>query len=256
MAPTASIKAGQAVYLDQFRIELPFVLELENPGPGPLVVDSLKTCLTAEAGLLAGTEIEGQAWVAGGGSTAAFAFRVLIDLRKPGLVDSLQGKPDLGWRLEARLRLVPEKGGGHDLSLGAEGTLALIRAPSFSITYIVIEQDILVETAMRLVLEIENPNAFPLSLRSFAYKLYGEGKTWASGTSPEVLTIPASGSARKEIGFTMNFADMDRRLFDLVARQRLVSYRLTGEARIETGIPALPDFLTAFDRSGKSEVRK
>lgn len=250
--PQATITAGPAVYLDQFRIELPLVLRVDNPGPGSLVVESLKGRLSSGQAALAEAELEGQALVVAAFSRASFPFSILIDLRKA----SLGPGPDLDWTLVSRLRLGRGGAGSIELSPGAAGRLALIREPSFAITYIVIEQDILVETAMRLVMEIDNPNAFPVELRSFTYRLYGEGKTWASGTSPETLMIPASGSMTKEIGFTMNFADMDRRLFDLVARQRLVSYRLTGEARIETGLAALPAFVAAFDRSGRSEVRK
>ncbi len=253
---SASISAGEASYLDQFSLSLPFTLSVANPGPGPVAAEIEETWLSLGGGAPALLRTGEAGTRVAAGSTGSLALALPVDLRKAEEAGK-EGEGSLrAWAVEVVLGLRPEGGPYRRQRLAIQGSLALVREPSFSITYIVIEQDILVETAMRLVLEIGNPNAFPLTLSSFAYRLYGEGKTWASGTSPEALSIPALGSAKKEIGFTMNFADMDRRLFDLVAKQRLVNYRLAGEARIETEIPALPAFVTVFDQSGRSEVRK
>jgi hypothetical protein len=52
----------------------------------------------------------------------------------------------------------------------------------------------------------------------------------------------------------MNFTDMDRRLLDRVIRLAAVSYRLTGKARIDTGLGFLPRFELPFELGGTTAV--
>jgi hypothetical protein len=121
-------------------------------------------------------------------------------------------------------------------------------------------RDLLVTTDLRLGLEIENPNPFPLALESLSWKLWGEGKPWTGdrteGAEGWPLPIAAGAKAQRWLEFEMNFADSDRKLFDLVANLRTVRYRLLGEALISTGIPGVPPFVTRFDRSGSCAVER
>lgn len=149
-----------------------------------------------------------------------------------------------------------------------ERAAPLVRDPIFRITSIRIMRDLLVTTELRLGLEIENPNDFPLVLDSFSWRFWAEGRPWASGEAVGCasagglpggagsLAIPARGKAERRLDFEMNFADRDRRLFDLVARLSSVSYRLFGEARLSTGEAGLPAFGSRFDESGSCPVER
>jgi len=144
----------------------------------------------------------------------------------------------------------------------------VVRDPVFHIRSIRILRDLLVTTELRLGLEIENPNDFPLALESFSWRFWAEGRPWASGEAiggnaggayaggVTAVLIPAHGKAERKLDFEMNFADRDRKLFDLVARLSSVSYRLFGEARLSTGEPALPAFSSRFDESGLCPVER
>jgi hypothetical protein len=145
----------------------------------------------------------------------------------------------------------------------------VVREPVFRITSIRVMRDLLVTTELRLSLEIENPNDFPLVLDSFSWRFWAEGRPWASGEAPGSacgaaggvssagpLLIPARGKAERQLDFEMNFADRDRRLFDLVARLSSVSYRLFGEARLSTPEAGLPAFASRFDESGSCPVER
>jgi hypothetical protein len=153
-----------------------------------------------------------------------------------------------------------------------EQVVPVVRDPVFRITSIRIMRDLLVTTELRLGLEIENPNDFPLALDSFSWRFWAEGKPWASGEASgsyasgsyasgapsggAELLIPARGKAERKLDFEMNFADRDRKLFDLVARLSSVSYRLFGEARLSTGESVLPSFSSRFDESGSCPVER
>jgi predicted small lipoprotein YifL len=142
-------------------------------------------------------------------------------------------------------------------------TERVVREPVFRITSIRVMRDLLVTTELRLGLEVENPNDFPLALDSFSWRFWAEGRPWASGEAPGSacgaagpLLIPARGKAERRLDFEMNFADRDRRLFDLVARLSSVSYRLFGEARLSTPEAGIPAFGSRFDESGSCPVER
>ncbi|MDR0442874.1 MAG: LEA type 2 family protein [Treponema sp.] len=126
----------------------------------------------------------------------------------------------------------------------------------FDVVSIVIIQADLINTQFKAVVRIDNPNTFAVNISSFSYELYGNGIFWASGTEKGLLQIPAMDSFETEFRFTMNFINMNRRLLDDIITMRRVRYSFFGEATVETGIPHLPSFRVAFERSGESEVMK
>jgi LEA14-like dessication related protein len=138
--------------------------------------------------------------------------------------------------------------------LSAEAVFPRIREPEFTITSIAMMQAELINTRFRVSLRIDNPNLFPVELSSLGYELYGEGRFWADGQEQDVLHIPAGDSAETALFLTMNFINMKRHLLDEIIAMRLVRYRFTGEAEVETAIPWLPRFHMGFDHSGESVV--
>ena len=129
-----------------------------------------------------------------------------------------------------------------------------IQEPQFTIISIAIVQADLINTRFKLTLKVDNPNAFPLTIVSFSYELYGNGRFWASGREKNFPPIPAQGPSEIEIGFEMNFINMNRNLLDDIVAMRQVQYRFTGDVQVETGIPELPGFHINFERAGKSTV--
>ncbi|MGO8693186.1 MAG: LEA type 2 family protein [Rectinemataceae bacterium] len=251
---SANLSSLAAIGLDQYRLRLPLTLVLSNPGRVALEVESVDCSLSIPGGEGAayssrdGRELEP-------GSSVAIPIEIPVDLRSRAGADG-SGAPSAAWRAQARIALATREGRILHLSASAEGTFPVVRDPKFSIRSIKIERDLLVTTNLRLGLEIQNPNAFPIELGSLVYDFYGEGRAWVEGGTDEASTVAAGASAERTLTFTMNFADMDRRLVDLVANLRVVRYRLKGEARIATGLDYLPAFVTRFDREGSCAVQR
>jgi LEA14-like dessication related protein len=254
--PTAVLEPGAALSLDQYRLKLPFTLDLDNSRGAALALEALDCRLLvegSEAGRLSYREPKTLA----GGESLSLPFEFALDMRDlDPSISGLEGPAAAAWRAETRLVL--KTGAGKTLELGsqASGSFPIIREPRFRIYSVKIERDLLVTTQLALGLEISNPNAFPLVFRSFDYDFYGEGKIWADGASDDAASIPARGSLRRSLRFTMNFADMDRRLFDLVAKLKVVRYRLAGQAGMATGLDFLPAFVTTFDDEGSCAVER
>jgi LEA14-like dessication related protein len=129
-----------------------------------------------------------------------------------------------------------------------------VRAPEFTVTAIAILKDELINTRFKVTLNIDNPNFFPVTLSSFNYELYGNGRLWADGTERNVLQIPEKSSAGISLFLVMNFIDMKRDLLEQIIRLQNVNYRFTGNARVTTGLDYLPFFNTVFSLAGHSPV--
>lgn len=257
------LDAGEPVYLDQFQVNLPFTLSILNPGREPARIESFEARLEIEGSRL---EVEtGQAgkMAIAGGKTEGFAFVVPVDLRRYGPAEAATGgrQPGAGpeaviWTLEGLARIRLGDGRLEEIGVSTKGSFVPVREPVFRILSIRIERDLLVTTSLKLMLEIGNPNAFPVRLDGLDWELAGEGRFWAGGRSEEVLEVPAGGLASRGIAFEMNFANMDRRLFDLVAKLREVRYRFSGKATIASDRDGIPAFVTAFDEAGSCAVER
>jgi len=254
-AVSASLKPGREVALDQFRLKLPLALALDNPGTTALTVESVD-CSLAVDGERVGAYSSSEPRLAAAGGTLAIPLEFPVDLRSDPQAAAGGSASTAAWKAEARISLRNARGGLHVLAASAEGAFPIVRDPKFRITSIRIERDLLVTTNLDLALQIENPNAFPLRFSGFVYNFYGEGRAWVDGGSDEPAIVPAASSMTRVLRFTMNFADMDRRLLDLVANLKAVRYRLRGQAQIATGLDYLPTFVSRFDREGVCAVER
>jgi len=191
------------------------------------------------------------------GQSRSVRFELTVDIRNfsekaPGLAEL----PDLPWTLEAELRAPGEAG---DMILGAakaEGICPLVREPELTITSIVLVKYELINVLLELVLDVRNPNAFPVDFASAFYQFYGEGMRWSNGSAERAVAIPARGAAEVRLPIILNFTETGRNLFDLVAKLRVVRYRLCGDAKVVTPIPFLPEFRMKFDKSGATQVER
>jgi LEA14-like dessication related protein len=259
---SAVLEAEGPVYLDQFRVSLPFSLSLRNPGAGPARVEAFEARLEVagamseiETGLADGLVVEG-------GETRCLSFSAPLDMRRYGPAAAAGiAAPDAApasvtWACEGLARIRLADGSAEEIRVASKGSVVPVREPEFRILSIRIERDLLVTTNLKLMLEIRNPNAFPVTLDGLDWELAGEGRFWAGGRSEEELEVPAGGVASRGIAFEMNFANMDRKLFDLVAKLREVRYRFSGKATIASGREGIPAFVTAFDEAGSCAVER
>jgi LEA14-like dessication related protein len=136
----------------------------------------------------------------------------------------------------------------------AEAVFPRIRKPIFTITAIQIMQAELINTRLKVSIQVDNPNHFPVELTSFNYELFGDRRFWAEGEEKNVLNIPAKDSAGIDLLLTMNFTNMRRNVLDQVIKMTEVRYRLAGNTSIETGIEYLPRFIMDFELEGFSNV--
>jgi len=96
------------------------------------------------------------------------------------------------------------------------------------------------------VLDIQNPNRFPIPLAGFDSGLSLNGVQVARGDKEQRVTIPAGGSQKVTVPLTLSFTNMLNMLPGLL-RNRTVDYQLGGSVH-------LPWFNVPFQRSGSANL--
>jgi LEA14-like dessication related protein len=234
----------QAIDLDSVHVSLD--LRLTNAGGQAVVPASLDYAAIAGGSRLeGGRELDPAKLAPGESSTVTLSF----DLDAPP-----GDSPLVSVLLEATLSFHCPDGITGSSTASVEGSFPRVMLPALVISSIQILKDELINTRLGVTLEVRNPNAFPLAFASLDYRLYGEGRYWASGSLSKPFIVPATGSSAASLYLTMNFTDMDRSLLDRVIRRSVVDYRLTGTGRIGTGLEFLPEFALPFDLSGRVGV--
>jgi len=97
------------------------------------------------------------------------------------------------------------------------------------------------------VLDIQNPNRFPIPLAGFDYGLSLNGVQVARGDKEQRVTIAAGGSQKVTVPLTLSFTNMINMLPGLL-RNRTVDYQLGGSVH-------LPWFNIPFQRAGSANLR-
>lgn len=128
--------------------------------------------------------------------------------------------------------------------------------PVLTVRSIVLVRHELVNVLLELILDVENPNAFPVEFSAAHYRFHGEGRKWGSGTADRSVPIPSGSKTEIRLPLLLNFTETGRDLFDLVAKLQTVRYRLEGRATVSTPMPFLPEFQMDFDRTGTVRVER
>ncbi len=261
--PGVEIGPVRTEALDQHRVRFSFEVRAANPGSRTLPDLSLDCGLEFPDGPaeFKSSGPDGGLPPAGPFALAPGEIRTenyvcVLDLREFPEASG-PGAAEIPWRIGAALSGPGPAGTPETLgSASAEGTFPRVREPLLAIRSIVLVRHELVNVLLELVLDVENPNAFPVEFSAVSYRFHGEGRKWASGTVDRAVPVPAGGMAEVRLPILLNFTETGRDLFDLVAKLRVVRYRLEGRARVSAPVPFLPEFRMDFDRSGAVQVER
>ncbi len=191
--------------------------------------------------------------------SCAYAHKLSYVIDSRILDSSIEGfnaQAHAAWQVRVSLRAKTADGRILQSSASASGSYPVIREPTLSVQSIRILQHELVNSYLQLVLEVRNPNGFPIDFSGASYQFFGEGQRWASGKALKAQPLPALGSGIVLLPINLNFTDTGRSLYDLVAKLKTVRYRLSGTALILTGLDILPIFELSFDAQGSTRVER
>jgi LEA14-like dessication related protein len=265
--PVLSILEIKAIAMDQHRSSLTVSVVIENPRRAPMVLSrpTLEYSLRMDTGshdLGSLQPVEDIQVAAFSESTFELHFELdtrILDQDITGFVDLSIAEVQAS--LAATATVQPDAAGLPSSGLialvaSSEAQVPLIREPDLRILAINLVKHELINVILEVVIEISNPNAFPLEFDHLAYDFYGEGRRWSRGQERKTLLIPPRGAASTKIPVMLNFTEMDRRVFDLVEKLQVINYRLGGTATVHTGLDFLPEFNMDFNRAGAVKVER
>lgn len=127
------------------------------------------------------------------------------------------------------------------LLAGCASTLQnMVKSPSVALRGVELVSLGLSNQTFMLTFDVNNPNSFSLPVSSVTYGVKLDGQRFASGTTADRFSIPASGASQFAISVDLNLLQTAPQLLSL-ARQGLgkeVKYELEGQLAVD--LPLAP----------------
>ena len=127
----------------------------------------------------------------------------------------------------------------------------IMEKPSFVIREIVLSPSSFTEANLLIGLDVQNPNRFDLTLKSFEYTLFLDSEEIGTGRMEKEILVPSSSTTQVQVSVIAKFKDLGGSLKTIITGQDL-PYKIEGKASIETifGSRQLP-----FSKDGRINLK-
>lgn len=111
----------------------------------------------------------------------------------------------------------------------------LVSAPEVSLKDVEVTDLDLSGQTFVLAFDVNNPNPFPLPVKSISYGVDLDGYRFASGSTPASIMVPAAGDANFAISVELNLMRTAPQLLFIVrdSLKRDIPYQLSGEFTLD-----------------------
>jgi LEA14-like dessication related protein len=109
----------------------------------------------------------------------------------------------------------------------------MMETPSFVLRQISLKPRSFTEMNLIVALDVQNPNRFDMTLKSFQYTLYLNRQEIGNGRLEKEILIPSSSTTRIQVPLTANFKDWSRSLSAFIAGGDL-PYKIEGTTEMKT----------------------
>ena len=109
----------------------------------------------------------------------------------------------------------------------------IMEKPSFVLREIILRPTSLTEGSLLIGLDVQNPNRFDLTLKSFEYVLFLDNKEIGSGRLEKEILVPSLSTTQVQVSVAAKFKDLGGSLKTIIAGHDL-PYKIEGKASVET----------------------
>jgi LEA14-like dessication related protein len=109
----------------------------------------------------------------------------------------------------------------------------IMEEPSFVLREIILRPSSLTEGNLLIGLDVQNPNRFDLTLKSFEYVLFLDNKEIGSGHLEKEILVPSLSTTQVQVSVAAKFKDLGGSLKTIISGHDL-PYKIEGKASIET----------------------
>jgi len=114
----------------------------------------------------------------------------------------------------------------------------ILEKPSFVLREIILKTRSFTEMNLLLGIEVQNPNRFDLTLKSFEYTIYLNSEEIGNGRLEKELLIPSSSITRVQVPVVAKFKDLGGSLKTIITSDDL-PYKIEGKTDIKTAFGCL-----------------
>ena len=114
----------------------------------------------------------------------------------------------------------------------------ILEKPSFTLREITLNPRSFTEMQLLLGLDVQNPNRFDLTLRSFEYTIYLSNEEIGSGRLEKELLIPSSSIPRVQAPVPAKFKGLGGSVMSIITGKGL-PYKIEGKAAVKTAFGSL-----------------
>jgi len=109
----------------------------------------------------------------------------------------------------------------------------ILEKPSFTLREITVNPRSMTELQLILGIDVQNPNRFDLTLRSFEYTITLSGEEVGTGRLEKELLIPAASITRVQAPISAKFKNLGSSLLSMLIGKGL-PYKFEGKAEVKT----------------------
>jgi LEA14-like dessication related protein len=128
----------------------------------------------------------------------------------------------------------------------------IMEKPSFVLREIILRPSSLTEAKLLIGLDVQNPNRFDITLKSFEYVLFLDNKEIGTGRLEKEILVPSLSATQVQVSVVAKFKDLGGILKTIIAGDDL-PYKIEGKASIETALGSR-DF--PFSKDGRTNQIK
>ena len=237
------------------RANLILTVAIDNPNPLPLRLTGFEYRLwVADQLLFSG--VEEDRVVIGAATRSVMKVPITLHFTRLGAVSqSLRGQESLSYRVETSAAIVLPLAGTVRFPASAEGRVPIPRLPRIRLVGGRVDALTLSRAALRLVVEVANPNSFDVNIRRLSYQLSVNGAQWAQGQLPEDLNLSEKTYRRIEIPVTLDFLQAGEGVYRSLRGAGDMQYRLSGSVSLDSSTVPLPALPAAFSFEGVLDLQ-
>ena len=146
--------------------------------------------------------------------------------------------------------------GNVRIPISASGSIPLLKLPKIKVNKVALKSYSWSSASLELDMEINNNAAMPLVFDKLNYGLAIAGKSWVAGTITEKISLDPNGDKAVKIPFKLNFIEMGRSLYDIIAGDEELNYSLEGSADVLIDHPLFKKETFEFEDLSKIKIFK
>ena len=109
----------------------------------------------------------------------------------------------------------------------------IMEKPSFVLREIILSPSSLTEVNLLLGLDVQNPNRFDLTLKSFEYVVFLNNEEIGTGRLEKEILVPSSSTTQVQVSVVAKFKDLGGSLKTIITGHDL-PYKIEGKVSIKT----------------------